>query len=116
MLDLIINHNSYIGLIIFLGAMTKTLGKRFSMTRQEWQSLSYLNQYGQLVFGFPTAVIAISLPYIAHIVSQSISTGATVIVTLIAVSFFLALISLIMGVVMCIGGPRILKADGKSWR
>lgn len=116
MLDLVINHHIYIGLMIFLGAVIKTLGKRFAMTKQEWQSFSYLNQYGQLVFGFPTAVIAISLPYIAHIVSQSISTGATVIVTLIAVSFFLAVISLIMGVVMCIGGPRILKADGKSWR
>lgn len=116
MLDLIINHHIYVGLMIFWGAMTKTLGKRFSMTRQEWQSLSYLNQYGQLVFGFPTAVIAISLPHITAIVSQSFSTGVTLIVTLIAVAFLLAVLSLIMGVVLCIGGPRTLKAEGKSWR
>lgn len=116
MLDLVINHHTYIGFLIFLGALTKTLGKRFSMTRQEWQRLSYLNQYGQLVFGFPTAAIAIYLPHITPIVSQYFSIGVTLIVVLIAVSFLLAALSLIMGVVLCIGGPRTLKAEGKSWR
>ena|SRR5690554_4257007 len=116
MLDLVIYHHTYIGLMIFLGAMTKTLGKRFSMTRQEWQSLSHLNQYGQLVFGFPTAVIAISLPHIKPIVSQFFNTGVTLIVTLIVASFLLAVLSLLLGVVLCIGGPRALKAEGKSWR
>lgn len=35
MLDLVINNHTYIGFLIFLGALTKTLGKRLSMTRQE---------------------------------------------------------------------------------
>lgn len=116
MLELVINNHIYLGLMIFAGALTKTLGKRFSMTRHEWQKHSHLNQYGQLMFGFPTAAIAVSLPHITQIVSRHFSIGATLIVTLIAMSFILAVFSLIMGVVLCIGGPRTLKAEGKSWR
>lgn len=116
MLDLVINHHTYLGLIIFAGALAKTFGKRFSMTRDEWHNLSHLNQYGQLIFGFPTGAVALSLPHITLIATKHFSIGATLIVTLIAISFLLAVFSVIMGVVLCIGGSPALMAEGKSWR
>ena len=115
MTELAISNSGLIAFIVALGAIVKTFGDRLSETADDWKRQSWMDKYGYLALGLPSAAIAASAPGLINPLEQQFPVLADWLSFIILALWLAGLVTLFTGLVLCIGGPRRLRAQGKTW-
>lgn len=116
MTELAISNAGLIAFFLAVGAIVSTCGGRLSKTAEEWARRSWMDKYGHLALGLPSSAIAASAPVFITAFEQQLPALADLLSFIILALWLIGLVTLFAGGVLCIGGPRDLRAQGKTWK